>query len=462
MSDKPITIILSDLHIGGGPADLGDDHVYNNNQLKRFIDELSASAEGQAGNIEIFFNGDFLEFAQVKPDVYKLNSSSYWCTEEESLQKLNAILDGHPSIFQSLKEFQTAGNCVTLAAGNHDVDLYWQGIQDRMKEVAGDVKFQLKEELVTRYDGKLVIGHGHQLDPANKFKNWDYPFAVDKSDKLRLEMCAGTLFMVKFVNKIESKYSFADNVIPFGSLARLLLKEDKFGLGAIALAFSSFAVSDPMAFLGVDRNNLSIDAWSVYFQDALNSDDSFLNEITGLYQKAVDKNATQDDVLSALDNEEHILSFLQKLLVDVPVEEWIDRFDSLGSLTMSISNSGGASSDNGTHLSIMSSNYSYDKEKLRREAELLWQDTNAEVVVFGHTHQPDEHRSEGKVYFNPGSWTRYVSIKDLPDLKLKDLSNEKDFPYELNYVRVEYKADGTISAMMNCFERKDGARFSNN
>jgi len=460
MSDKPVTIILSDLHIGGGPVDTGDDHVYNNNQLRRFIEELSASPEGQAGSIEIFFNGDFLEFAQVKPEVYTLNSSTHWCTEEESLQKLDAILDGHPDIFRALKDFQSSGNRVTLAAGNHDVDLYWKSVQDRIREVAGNVVFQLKEELCTRYDGKLVIGHGHQLDPANRFNNWSYPFAVDGRDKLRLEMCPGTLFMVKFVNKMEARYEFADNVIPFTSLARLLLREDKFGLSAIALAFTSFAVRNPLTFLGVDNNNRSLDTWAVHFEDKLNLDAAFLEEVTKLYQKAVDEKATSDDVLALLDGEKNIRAFLQALFVNVPMDEWINKFDSLEPLTLSISRSG-ASSGSKTHLSVMKSNYSYDKENLRREAERLWQETDAEVVVFGHTHQPDEQHSDDKAYFNPGSWTRYVNIADLPNLKLNDLSDEKDFPYELNYVRAERHSDGSISVVMNCFERQDGKRFAN-
>ncbi len=447
MSDKPITIIVSDLHIGGGPADKGDDHVYNNNQLRRFIEELSSSPEGQAGNIEIFFNGDFLEFAQVKPEVYTLNSSSYWCTEDESLQKLNAILDGHKDIFKALKQFQSLGNRVTLAAGNHDVDLYWGAVQDRIKEVAGDVVFELKKEICKRYDGKLAIGHGHQIDPANKFKDWADPFGVDEEGKLRLEMCPGTLFMVKFVNKMEARYEFADNVIPFLSLARLLLREDRFGLGAVALAFLSFAGRNPVTLLGVDKKDSSIDTWAAHFQDELNLNDDFLKLVTDLYRKAVNGNATSDEILQSLDGEESIRSFLQALFVNVPSDEWVNEFNSFGG--------------SGTNLSIMKSNFSYDKDNLRSEAKKLWADMDAEVVVFGHTHQPDELRNGDKVYFNPGSWTRYVDIADMPRLKLVDLGNEKDFPFELNYIRVERKSDGSLSAAMNCFERQDGTRFAN-
>src|SRR4051812_42515828 len=102
MTDKPVTIIISDLHVGGGASDPGDDHVYDGAQLKHFIDGLSASAEGRNGDIELIFNGDFLEFAQVEPDVYSLISKDFWCSQTESLRKLAAMLEGHRDIFAAL------------------------------------------------------------------------------------------------------------------------------------------------------------------------------------------------------------------------------------------------------------------------------------------------------------------------------------------------------------------------
>ena len=52
MSAKPVVIVISDLHLGGGAADKGDDHVFDQQQLAGFIDTLRASDDGQAGRIE--------------------------------------------------------------------------------------------------------------------------------------------------------------------------------------------------------------------------------------------------------------------------------------------------------------------------------------------------------------------------------------------------------------------------
>ena len=85
----------------------------------------------------------------------------------------------------------------------------------------------------------------------------------------------------------------------------------------------------------------------------------------------------------------------------------------------------------------------------------------AEVVVFGHTHQPDECKLNGKRYFNPGSWTRYVKLEDLNSLTLKDLENDEDFPYQLNFIRIAALKSGNLVSEKICYEQKDGQKFHN-
>src|ERR1043166_5614763 len=101
MEDKTVTLIISDLHVGGGEKDKGDDHVYDKQQLRHFIDKQTESPEGKKGDVELIINGDFLEFAQVRSDVYQLGSAKYWCSEAESLLKLKAITSGHAEIFEA-------------------------------------------------------------------------------------------------------------------------------------------------------------------------------------------------------------------------------------------------------------------------------------------------------------------------------------------------------------------------
>jgi hypothetical protein len=127
MEDKPVTVVISDLHVGGGPSDKGDDHVYQNSQFVRFLRQLEESeraASGRSGGVELFINGDFLEFAQVKPRAYAIRSSRYWCSEKESLQKLEAIIKGHCNIFEALEQFQRGGNGGLCSNGAKTWDVY--------------------------------------------------------------------------------------------------------------------------------------------------------------------------------------------------------------------------------------------------------------------------------------------------------------------------------------------------
>lgn len=453
MSDKPITLIISDLHVGGGPADAGDDHVYQNNQLRRFIEEARNSTDGQAGRIELFINGDFLEFAQVRPEVYTLGSATYWCSEKESMEKLNAIIDGHPDIFAALKDFQGRGNQVTLGAGNHDVDVYWDDVQKRIREVAGPVDFAIREDVYNRYDGRLVIGHGHFLDPANRFKNWADPFAVHNGE-LRLAMCPGTLFMVKFVNGLEEKFKFSDNMKPITALARVLMKEEKMGFVAAAWSLLTFIGRNPINALGKDKADpAKAIPIGTRIATALQNP-TFLAKITNLYQTFIDPNVTSDEVAKRLQSDKEVTDFVNQLVVKADPDEWVDAFDAVGKSTLGKS----------PHtLSILKAGMAKDKEDLRRNAELKMTGAKIEVVVYGHTHQPHEWRVAGDSdggYFNPGSWTRYVDVTDMPNLTLADLEKEEDFPYQLNYIRVEQTALGKLHAEKICFEQANGAKFS--
>jgi len=456
MMDKPVTLVVSDLHLGGGANDPGDDHVYQGDQFRRFIEQIEDSKEGQMGHIELFINGDFLEFAQVRPEVYTLGSAKYWCSERESMEKLDTILNGHPDIFAALKDFQGRGNQVTIAAGNHDVDLYWADVQKRIQEVAGPVGFQTGQDNYTRYEQRLVIGHGHMFDPANRFVHWNDPLLATKEGILRLEMCPGTLFMVKFVNWLEERYKFADNLKPITALARLLIKEERAGFAAAAWTLFAFTGSHPGNALRMDDHKLmEITPLGTQMADELAVNQEFLERITELYQSFIDASISQEKVKQQLRTDEAVTNFIKELILKVDPDQWMGVFDVLVEGTL------GNPEEN--TLSIIRSGMAKDKEVLCEEAELQLATSSAEVVIFGHTHQPDEWRgvygkSDGG-YFNPGSWTRYVDVSKMAHLKLADLQNEEDFPYQLNYIRVEQSVSGKLRAEKICFEQASGARF---
>lgn len=347
MRDKPLTIIISDLHLGGGIKDRGDDHIYQNSALVRFLEHLKHKEKafyGTPNGIELFINGDFLEFAQVKQSVYKLNSAEYWCSEKESLQKLETILAGHTDIFAALKKFLDAGNRLTIAAGNHDVDLYWYGVRERLMKTLGPVEFALEKEWHFRYGNQLAIGHGHMLDPANRFKKWEDPVLVDNKKVPRLEMCPGTLFMVKFVNVLEKGYPFIDNIKPVTALMPILWKERRGRFWLVAWLFYKFIQQHPITFLKTEET--SAPKILKQFSRSMMLRKAFAQEITKLYREVYDSKATLDSVRKTLSKESELFQFLYNVMAKVPPERWMVVFDSLvrGSGTLSIETSGSSKS----------------------------------------------------------------------------------------------------------------------
>lgn len=440
MQARPQTLIVSDLHLGGGRFDPGDDHVYQGGQLERFVRGRLASDEGQAGQIELFFNGDFLEFAQVNQQAYRSPSTDFWCSEAESVEKLESILCGHDKIMLALRDFQVQGNQVTIAAGNHDVDLCWPAVQTRLKQCIGDsLKFEIGAEWIERYDGKLQIGHGHVMDPANSFKHWAAPI-LDGPDGPRLEMCPGTLFMVRFVNGLEAAYPFADNLHPVQNLATVLLREDTGGFASAGWMLLKFAGRHPKTLSSESSSNIG----KQHLQ-RLQDDDNFAEKLTAACTK-LGGDWSAKGLRQKIINEEELAQLMMRLLGALPFSEWERLFAYRSPAVL-----GGGEKT----LGMIAKARNFGRETLRDLARSrIDENPTAEVIVMGHTHLTDEKRFEHGHYLNPGSWTRYLDLEQHPNLKLEDLKDETRYPYALNYITVNCAGSGApIDARLECFEK---------
>src|SRR5258708_28646188 len=436
MDSKPVTLVVSDLHMGDGKP--GDDFVDDQHQFAKFVRDQAATAQGQKGQIELIINGDFLEFVQVFPEAYQASSFDYWCSERESVLKLSAILNGHANAFEEIKRFQQTGNRVTLFAGNHDVDLYWGDVQERIRDKAGKVAFELGEVRYERYGGRLRISHGHlfeSIDPANTFNHWKDPrLGQPRSLEQRLEMCPWTVFGVRVVNLLEEKVPFADNLHPEIALANVLWREHRWGLKTIAWVFARFAGKFPKAFLSVDTK-ADIDRETEFGQrlrEAIAVDSFLAENVARIYREVLQAtDITAEKVQMRLVSDEAVVQFVEQLLrTKAPWEEWLTVLDSAKPAISSISTSGGDT------LAIRAASKIDTLTACIDVAKAQW-DEGAQIVVLGHTHLPQRIEAESRRYYNPGSWTRYFDAADVESLTLEQLQRENEFPYQLNCVRIE-------------------------
>lgn len=215
--------ILSDLHLGAGDA---LDDFRSDREFTLLLERASRNR-----GTELILNGDTFDFVAVR-----LENTSYkpfsrmGCTEEESLAKMDKIVEAHPQFFRSLREFIERGNRVVLVPGNHDVDLFWPTVRERLLELLGfpgPEGFHFESSGVYTSQG-VYVEHGHQYFADNAFEDFRHPFIRDrKTGLLHLERCWGNCFVEYFVNHLfGERHSFVNNVRPIPNMVLLGLQEE--------------------------------------------------------------------------------------------------------------------------------------------------------------------------------------------------------------------------------------------
>lgn len=205
-------IVISDLHVGAGELDDFDPDVEV--LFAEFLSEI-----GKEGiSTELVINGDFLEFVQANPWEEKdLRARSednlpLCFTKEQSLSKLESIIASHPTVFYSLGEFlsENKQHKITVLPGNHDVDLFWEEVRDRIKCIIASksgtdninrLTFHMERVYCPPSAPNVWVEHGHQFDKCNSFfidekEFWSSeapPIFMDKKGNGRLFECIGVI-----------------------------------------------------------------------------------------------------------------------------------------------------------------------------------------------------------------------------------------------------------------------------
>jgi hypothetical protein len=275
------------------------------------------------------------------------------------------------------------------------------------------------------------MSHGHlfpDIDPVNGFKNWREPRMWISKTERRLEMCPGTLFVVKFVNLLEAQYPFADNLHPETALAGILWREDKWGLKTVAWMLTRFALRFPKEMLSSDEKAPDI---GVNVRDAIKYDRDIRENIAALYRDILKTDMTADGVRETLKTDDALADFVEQLMAaHAPWDPWLKVLNQTKPATLGTGGGGGGT------LGIRAASKIDVRNECLKQARSTWK-TGAQIVVLGHTHLPQSIEEDGKRYYNPGSWTRYVETDKINTLTLDDLRDEDKYPYKLHCVRVE-------------------------
>ncbi len=160
-------IIMGDIELGGGT--LTDDFI-SDKTLAKLISELAQKKH----SVDLVLNGDTFDFLKCPYIIGDTRSYPRHISKEVSLSKLTQIHKAHELVFEALRKFVgKTENHLYFTIGNHDHDLFFVAVQEKIKEYLGkkkNIHFRLNY-----HQHKVYAEHGQQYDFLNKIKP-DQPF----------------------------------------------------------------------------------------------------------------------------------------------------------------------------------------------------------------------------------------------------------------------------------------------
>lgn len=173
---KESLIILSDLHLASGI----DPHTqkltrqedfFSDSAFAHFVDHLLHRAADEHRTWRLLLLGDVFDFLHVPdPSSAEHNHS----LAESALEKLDRIAAGHPVFFEALGRFSAAGFPLGVMPGNHDIELLFPLVQQRLVELVA--RFTSQAALPIHFypwiyyiPGLLYAEHGQQHHDLNTF-----------------------------------------------------------------------------------------------------------------------------------------------------------------------------------------------------------------------------------------------------------------------------------------------------
>lgn len=245
---KPDLYVLSDLHLGegkprGGHRWASTEDFFHDEAFERFLHYIVEKHSDDPAGAVLVLNGDIFDFLtvaaipsdaeaaargfQISPSERRFGLNP---TEAKSIFKLEVIARGHHRFFEALSRFVAAGHRVELLRGNHDLELFFDGVRRRivelLAEVDGGATIEQLEERVRFHQlfylepGRVLIEHGHQYESTNSIrypllpilgrKNW---LSTDPETDDLLDYPLGSIFVRFFYNRVRRLDPYAPRLL---------------------------------------------------------------------------------------------------------------------------------------------------------------------------------------------------------------------------------------------------------
>jgi UDP-2,3-diacylglucosamine pyrophosphatase LpxH len=216
-----LKLVVSDFHMGKGHyREDGSVNVFEDfRQDAKFAQFLDYHSDGEwrDAEVELIVNGDFFNLLSVD-----LDGRMEAITERVSVEKTEAILRGHPLVFDALARFASgARRSITFTMGNHDPGILFAGVREAVsRRVGGTHRF-----LLDAYDFDGVhVEHGMQREPLNAFDPGRY--FTEHDGEVCLNLPLGSRYIIQVLNPEKAQRPYVDKVAPLASFYRWALFND--------------------------------------------------------------------------------------------------------------------------------------------------------------------------------------------------------------------------------------------
>jgi UDP-2,3-diacylglucosamine pyrophosphatase LpxH len=220
-----IKLVVSDLHLADGNAIFDGFGDYQQAALEGLLHAASPGKPlGQADDIELIINGDCFDFLVTPP--YNLHGIIDIPT---ALGKLEKIIAAHGPFFEALRQFLSlAGRRVTFITGNHDVELRFEPVRNRILEAIGGTK---DTEGITFCSTRfyrplpdIYIEHGNSYDFWNHVAAglWDETGQPLTSNPQKITLPVGSHYYQHAAYPISRGYPYFDHFEPAMGMVRAM------------------------------------------------------------------------------------------------------------------------------------------------------------------------------------------------------------------------------------------------
>ncbi|MDQ6660032.1 MAG: hypothetical protein M3Z24_03595, partial [Chloroflexota bacterium] len=211
-----IKLVLNDLHLADGSTALD---CFGKRQQAAFEGLLRAACSGsplaEASEVELIINGDCFDFLGIEP--YDLGGV---IDAQTAVSKLGKIIIAHAPFFTALRQFlETPGRSVAFLVGNHDMELCFAEVRQRLLEAISPSASETVYFCPTRFYRPLpdvYIEHGNHYDFWNHRQDglWDEQGQPLTRNPETITLPLGSHYMQHAAHPLSAAYPYFDHFEP--------------------------------------------------------------------------------------------------------------------------------------------------------------------------------------------------------------------------------------------------------